>query len=222
MEVAMANRKNQPAHWESVFAAIPHSGPAIKCRRTCDIFLQGQPADSLFYLRRGTVKLTAISKHGKEAIVSVLGAGEFFGEGCLAGQQSRTATAAAITDCTLNKIEKSRMACMLHERHDLSELFVRHLLSRSIRYEADLVDHIFNSSENRLAQALLLLSHYGEGSRAKPVLPRVSQDSLAQMIGTTRSRIGGFLRKFRKLGFIDYNRSGLTVHSGLLSVVLQE
>jgi CRP-like cAMP-binding protein len=222
MEVAMTNRKNQPVHREDLWEAIPHRGTVIKYGKACNIFRQGQPADSLFYLRRGAVKLTAISKHGKEAIVSVLGAGEFFGEGCLAGQQSRMATAAAVTDCTLNKIEKSVMACMLHERHDVSELFVRLLLSRNMRYETDLVDHFFNSSENRLAQVLLLLAHYGKGGRAEPVLPRVSQDSLAQMVGTTRSRISGFMRKFRKLGFINYDRRGLMVRSGLLSVVLQK
>jgi CRP/FNR family cyclic AMP-dependent transcriptional regulator len=222
MEVVMANRKNQPVHWEVLFASILPKGTVIKFRKASNIFRQGQPADSLFYLRRGTVNLTAVSKQGKEAIVSVLGAGELFGEGCLAGQQSRTATASAMTDCTLNKIEKSLMACMLHEQHDVSELFVRHLLSRNIRYETDLVDHIFNSSENRLAQVLLLLAHYGKANRAELVFPRVSQNSLAQMVGTTRSRISGFMQKFRKLGFIDYNGRGLTVHSGLLGVVLQK
>jgi CRP/FNR family transcriptional regulator, cyclic AMP receptor protein len=222
MEVAVTIRKNQPVHWEVLFAAIPHSGAIIRCGRSRNIFRQGQPADSLFYLRRGTVKLTAISKQGKEAIVSVLGAGEFFGEGCLGGQQSRASTAAAVTDCTLNRIKKSLMASLLHERHDVSELFARHLLSRNSRYEADIVDQIFDSSENRLVQTLLLLAHYDKASRAEPVLPRVSQDSLAQMVGTTRSRIRGFMQKFRKLGFIDYDRRELTVHSRLLSVVLHE
>jgi CRP/FNR family transcriptional regulator, cyclic AMP receptor protein len=222
MEVAVGNGKNQPVHWEVLFAAILHSGTVIKCGKSCTLFRQGQPADSLFYLRRGAVKLTAISKQGKEAIVSVLGPGQFFGEGCLAGQQLHTTTAAAVTDCTLNKIEKSLMASMLHERHDVSEMFVGHLLSCSIRYEADLVDHIFNSSESRLAQALLLLAHYGEGSKSEPVRPRVSQESLAQMVGTTRSRIRGYMQKFRKLGFINYDCRRLTVHSGLLSVLLQK
>jgi CRP-like cAMP-binding protein len=222
MEVAMANRKSRSVYWETLFAAIPHRDTAIKYGKACNIFRQGQPADSLFYLRRGTVKLTATSKQGKEAVVSVRSAGEFFGEGCLAGQQSRTATAAAMTDCTLNKIEKLLMLRMIHEQQDVSELFARYLLSRNMRYEADLVDHFFNSSENRLAQALLLLAHFGKESRAEPVLPGVSQDSLAKMVGTTRSRISGFMQKFRKLGFIDYDRRGLTVHSRLLSVVLQK
>jgi CRP/FNR family transcriptional regulator, cyclic AMP receptor protein len=218
----MANRKNQPVHWKALFASILPRRTLIKFRKSSSIFRQGQPADSLFYLRRGKVNLTAVSKQGKEAIVSVLGAGEFFGEGCLAGQQSRSATAAAMTDCTLNKIEKSLMACVLHERHDVSELFIRHLLSRNIRYETDLVNHIFSSSENRLAQVLLLLANYGKKSRAALVFPRVSQNRLAQMVGTTRSRIGGFMQKFRKLGFIDYDRRRLTVHRGLLNVVLQK
>ena len=188
-----------------------------------NIFRQGEPADSLFYLRQGKVKLSVISQQGKEAIVAILSAGEFFGEGCLAGQPLRMATATAMTDCTLVRIEKSLMARMLHEQHDISELFVTHLLSRNIRYEADLVDQLFNSSEKRLARILLLLAHFGKESRAEPVFPRVSQDNLAQMVGTTRSRVSHFMNKFRKLGFIDYgDNDGLTVHSGLLSVVLHD
>jgi len=187
-----------------------------------DIFRQGQPADSLFYVRRGKVKLTVVSQQGKEAIVALLGVGEFFGEGCIAGQQSRMATAVAMTDCTLDRIEKSLMTRLLHERHDVSELFVTHLLSRNIRYEADLVDQLFNSSEKRLARILLLLAHFGKESRAEPVLPRISQDDLAQMVGTTRSRVSHFMNKFRGLGFIDYDDEGLTVHSGLISVVLHD
>ena len=187
-----------------------------------NIFRQGQPADSLFYLRRGKVKLSVISQQGKEAIVAILSAGEFFGEGCLAGQPVRMATAVAMTDCTLDKIDKSLMARMLHEQHDISELFVKHLLSRNIRYEADLVDQLFNSSEKRLARILLLLSHFGKESRAETVIPRVNQDTLAQMVGTTRSRVSHFMNRFREHGFIDYDDGGLTVHSGLLSVVLHD
>ena len=176
----------------------------------------------MFYLRKGKVKLTVTSQQGKEAIVAVLDEGEFFGEGCLAGQPSRMATAVAMTDCTLDKIEKSLMASMLHERHDVSQLFVRHLLSRNIRYEADLVDQLFNSSEKRLARILLMLAHFGKESRSELVLPRVSQDELAQMVGTTRSRISHFMNKFRNLGFIDYNEEELEVNSGLLSIILHE
>jgi CRP-like cAMP-binding protein len=163
-----------------------------------------------------------MSQQGKEGIVAILGTGDFFGEGCLAGQPSRMATAVAMTDCTLDKIEKSLMARLLRDQHDVSELFVKHLLARNIRYEADLVDQLFNSSEKRLARILLLLAQFGKESRAELVVPRVNQDTLAQLVGTTRSRVSHFMNKFRKLGFIDYDDSGLTVHSGLLSIVLHE
>jgi len=186
------------------------------------IFRQGEPANSVFYLRQGKVKLAVTSKQGKEAIVAILDAGEFFGEGCLAGQQLRVSTATAMADCTLARIEKPLMARMLHEQHDVSELFVTHLLSRNIRYEEDLVDQLFNSSEKRLARILLLLAHFGKEARAETVLPRINQENLAQMVGTTRSRVSHFMNKFRKLGFVDYNGSGLTVHSGLLTVVLHD
>ena len=218
----MANSKGQIVDWEAVLTDIFRGRTVVEYGANHDIFQQGQPADSLFYVRRGKVKLTVVSQQGKEAIVAVLSAGEFFGEGCIAGQQFRMATAVAMTDCTLDKIEKSLMTRLLHERHDVSELFVTHLLSRNIRYEADLVDQLFNSSEKRLARILLLLAHFGKESRAEPVLPRISQDDLAQMVGTTRSRVSHFMNKFRGLGFIDYDDNGLTVHSGLLSVVLHD
>jgi CRP-like cAMP-binding protein len=219
-EVVMSDKKSQPVDWEVVFTGVFRGKTVIEYGTNRKIFRQGQPADSLFYLRRGKVKLTVVSQQGKEAIVAILDAGEFFGEGCLAGQPSRMATAVAMTDCTLDKIEKSLMAHLLHEQHDVSELFVQHLLSRNIRYEADLVDQLFNSSEKRLARILLLLAHFGKESRAEAVIPRVNQDTLAQMVGTTRSRVSHFMNKFRKLGFIDYDDDGLTVHSGLLSIVL--
>jgi len=218
----VANSKNQIVDWEAVLNGIFRGKTVMECGTNRTIFQQGQPADSLFYIRRGKVKLTVISQQGKEAIVAVLNAGEFFGEGCIAGQQLRMAAAVAMTDCTLDRIEKSLMTRLLHERHDISELFVTHLLSRNIRYEADLVDQLFNSSEKRLARILLLLAHFGKESRAEPVLPRINQDDLAQMVGTTRSRVSHFMNKFRGLGFIDYDDSGLTVHSGLLSVVLHD
>ena len=222
-KVGRVQEKIGPVDWESLLNGIFRGKTVIECGMGRNVFLQGQPADSLFYIRRGKVKLTVISQQGKEAIVAILDAGEFFGEGCLAGQPLRMATAVAMTDCTLDKIEKSLMVRMLHEQHDISELFVKHLLSRNIRYEADLVDQLFNSSEKRLARILLLLAHFGKESRAEPVLPGVSQDSLAQMVGTTRSRVSHFMNKFRKLGFIDYSdNDGLTVHSGLLSVVLHD
>ena len=184
------------------------------------IFMQGQPADSVYFLLRGKVKLAVASHEGKEAIVATLGAGEFFGEGCLAGQPLRMATAISVGDCTLTRVEKPTMARMLHEEQGLAEMFVTHLLSRIIRYEADLVDQIFNSSEKRLARILLLLSHFGKDSKTETVVAGINQEHLAQMVGTTRSRINHFMNKFRKLGFIDYNsEDGLTVHRGLLSVV---
>jgi len=218
----MPDNKSKPINWESIFTGIFQGKTLIEYGRNRKIFRQGQPADSLFYLRKGKVKLTVTSKQGKEAIIAVLGDNEFFGEGCLAGQPLRMATAVAMTDCTLDKIEKSLMIRMLEEKHQISELFVTHLLSRNIRYEADLVDQIFNSSEKRLARILLLLAHFGKESRSELVLPRVSQDELAQMVGTTRSRISHFMNKFRNLGFIDYGEDELKVHSGLLSIVLHE
>ena len=219
----MADQKGQPVDWESFLAGIARGKAVIEYGANRNIFRQGQSADSLFFLRRGKVKLAVTSKDGKEAIVALLDTGEFFGEGCLAGQQLRMATATAVTDCTLLRIERQLITRLLHEQHQISELFVAHLLSRNIRYEADLVDQLFNSSEKRLARILLLLAHFGKESRAEPVLPRVSQDDLAQMVGTTRSRVSHFMNKFRKLGFIDYgDNGGLTVHSGLLSVVLHD
>jgi CRP-like cAMP-binding protein len=163
------------------------------------------------------------SKQGREAVVAILGDGEFFGEGCLAGRRLRIATATAITDCTVARVEKPLMARMLHEEHDFSELFVTHLLSRNIRYEADLVDQLFNSSEKRLARMLLLLAHFGKESRTETVIPRVSQKNLAQMLGITQLQVSHFMNKFRKLRFIDYSGNGrLTVQGGLLSVVLHD
>jgi len=219
----MVNKKNQPIDWEPFLAGISHGKTVIEYGANRTIFWQGDPADSVFYLRQGKVKLSVASQEGKEAIVAILGDGEFFGEGCLTGQPLRIATATAIADCTLVRIEKALMARMLHEQHDLSEMFVTHLLSRSIRYEADLVDQYFDSSEKRLARILLLLAHFGKESRAETVVPRVNQKNLAQMLGITRSQVSHFMNKFRKLGFIDYSgNGGLTVQSGLLSVVLND
>jgi len=214
--------KKRPVDWESLLNGIFRGKTVIECGIERNIYLQGQPADALFYIRRGKVKLSVTSQQGKEAIVAILNAGEFFGEGCLVRQTVRMATATAMTDCTFDKIEKSLMERMLHEHHEISELFVKHLLLRNIRYEADLVDQLFNSSEKRLARILLLLSHFGKESKAEVIIPRLNQDTLAQMVGTTRSRISHFMNSFRKHGFIDYDDRGLTVHSGLLSVVLHD
>jgi CRP/FNR family transcriptional regulator, cyclic AMP receptor protein len=219
----MSKVKSATVDWEALLAGLSRGKTVAEYSAERRIFDQGQPADCIFYLRKGKVKLSVISQHGKEAIVATLSAGDFLGEGCLAGQPLRMSTATTVTDCSLFRIEKLLMLRMLHERHEISELFAAHLLSRNIRYEADLVDQLFNSSEKRLARILLLLAHFGKESRAELVLPEVSQDNLAQMIGITRSRVSHFMNKFRKLGFIGYSdNDGLTVHSGLLSVVLHD
>jgi CRP/FNR family transcriptional regulator, cyclic AMP receptor protein len=217
-------RKCQSVDWEALLARVPDGKTVIGFTANRIIYRQGEPADSIFYLRRGKVKVTVTSHQGKEAIVAILGASEFFGEGCLAGQPLRVSTVVAMTDSTFVRIEKPRMVRMLHERHDISELFVTHLLSRNIRYEEDLVDQPFNSSEKRLARILLLLAHFGKEGRSEAVVPRINQENLAQMVGTTRSRVSHFMNNFRKLGFVEYGgpKGGLTVHSGLLSVVLHD
>ena len=217
----MARQKNQVSDWGRLLTQLPQGKSVTKIEKRRHVFRQGDPADAVFYLQRGKVKVAVTSQQGKEAIVAVLDAGDFFGEGCLAGQPLRMATATAMTDCMLVRIEKLAMSRMLHEQHDVSELFVTHLLSRNIRYEEDLVDQLFNSSEKRLARILLLLSHFGKEGRSEPVLPRISQESLAQMVGTTRSRVSHFMNKFKRLGFIHYN-GGLNVNSGLLSIVLHD
>ncbi len=216
----MANNKSRSIDWEAFLAGIAGGKTDLEYRTNRNIFCQGQPADSVFYLRRGKVKLSVISDQGREAIVAILGAGEFFGEGCLAGQPLRIATATTMTDCHLARIAKPLMVRMLHEKHDISELFVTHLLSRNIRFEGDLVGQLFNSSEKRLARILLLLAHFGKDGRAETVHPKINRENLAQMVGTSRSRISHFMNKFKKLGFIDHNGGLTTVHSGLLTVVL--
>ena len=214
--------KVKPVDWEALLNGIFRGMTVIEFAKDRNVFLQGNPADSVFYIRRGKVKLTVISPEGKEAIIALLGQGEFFGECCLTGQPLRMATAVSMTDCTLDKIDKPLMVRMLHEHHDISELFIQHLLTRNIRYEEDLVDQLFNNSEKRLARILLLLSHFGRESKVETVIPLVNQDTLAQMIGTTRSRVSHFMNRFRDNGFIDYNEDELTVYSALLSVVLHD
>ena len=223
IEQAKKPTKQQTIDWEPLLAGVSDGRSRIEYGANRNIFSQGESADSLFYVRKGKVKVAVTSRQGKEAIVAVLGEGDFFGEGSLAGQKVRISTATAMTDCSLTRIEKQLMARMLHEEHETSELFVTHLLSRNIRFEGDLVDQLFNSSEKRLARILLLLSHFGKESRTETIVPRISQDNLAQMVGTTRSRVSHFMNKFRDLGFIDYSdNGGLTVQSGLLSVVLYD
>ncbi len=223
-QAARAAPQRQPFDWEMLLSGISVGKTVLEYSGDRNVYQQGDAADSVFYLKRGKVKLTVTSADGKEAIVAVLDAGEFFGEGCLAGQLLRVSTAVTMSDCNLTRIEKQLMVRMLHEQHPMSERFVTHLLSRNIRYEEDLVDHLFNSSEKRLARILLLLSHFGKDGKSEYVLPNVSQENLAEMVGTTRSRVSHFMNKFRKLGFVDYDSpsSGLKVHSGLLTVLLHD
>ncbi len=185
------------------------------------VFTQGDAADSVFYIQKGKVKIFVISQRGKEAVVAILGPGDFCGEGCLAGQKRRVATAVAMTDCDVMQIEKAVMLRVLHQEQAFSELFLAHLLVRTIRVEEDLVDQLFNSSEKRLARALLLLANYGKEGKPETIIAKVSQETLAEMIGTTRSRVSFFMNKFRKLGFISYDGK-LEIHSSLLSVVLHD
>jgi CRP-like cAMP-binding protein len=184
------------------------------------IFLQGDAADSVFYIHKGKVQLTVTSKTGKEAVIGLLKEGAFLGENCLTGEPLRLCSASALTDCSLMRIEKNVMIKTLHEEPALSEIFVAYLLARNIQYQTDLVDQLFNSSEKRLARILLMLSHFGKEGAPETVVPKISQETLAEMVGTTRSRVNFFMNKFRKMGFIDYDRGGkMQVHSSLLNVV---
>ncbi len=187
------------------------------------IYAQGAACDAVFYIQTGKVRLTVVSKMGKEATLGILSEGEFFGEGGLAGQRLRMGSATAMTDCELMRIDKKAMMLALHQEHTLSDMFTAYLLGRNVRFEEDLVDQLFNSSEKRLARILLLLAHFGKEGVPETVVPKMSQETLAEMIGTTRSRVSFFMNRFRKLGFVDYNGgSGLQVHSSLLNVVLHD
>jgi CRP/FNR family transcriptional regulator, cyclic AMP receptor protein len=206
----------------AVFLATVDSGRTLSdYHRNEVIFTQGDPAEAVFYIKTGKVKITVISEQGKEAVVAVLGSDEFCGEGCLAGQTRRMATATTMSECEIMRLEKAAIIRVLHDEPGFSEMFVSHLLARTIRVEEDLVDQLFNSSEKRLARALLLLANFGKDVRPEPIIAKVSQETLAEMIGTTRSRVSFFMNKFRKLGLIDYN-GHLEVHSSLLNVVLHE
>jgi CRP/FNR family cyclic AMP-dependent transcriptional regulator len=205
-----------------VFLATVNGGRTIASYRKGEvIFLQGSPADAVFYIQKGKVKITVVSEQGKEAIVAIMGPDEFCGEGCLTGRPLRLATAAAITECEIMRLDKETMIRVLHEEAAFSEFFVSHLLTRTIRVEADLVDQLFNSSEKRLARALLLLANFGKEGPSELTISKVSQETLAEMIGTTRSRVSFFMNKFRKLGLINYN-GHLEIHRSLLNVVLHE
>jgi len=187
------------------------------------IFVQGDPSDAVFHIQKGKVKLTVVSQRGKEATIAILGEGEFFGEGCLTGQPLRLSSATAMTDCSVMRIDKQAMMEVLHREHAFSDMFVAYLLTRNIRYEEDLVDQLFNSSEKRLARVLLLLAHFGKEGTPEVAIPKISQETLAEMVGTTRSRVSFFMNRFRKLGFIDYQTGdALQVHSSLLNIVLHD
>ena len=202
-------------------ATIGEGRKVLAVPKRQSIFTQGDGADAVFYIRAGKVKLTVVSKIGKEATIGILTERDFFGEGALAGQIVRMGSAAAMTDCELLRVNKKAMMEALHREHAFSDMFVAYLLARNIRYEQDLVDQLFNSSEKRLARVLLLLAHFGKEGIPETVIPKISQETLAEMIGTTRSRVSFFMNRFRKLGFIHYN-GGLQVHSSLLSVVLHD
>ena len=192
-----------------------------KYRKNQKIFFQGDVADSVFYIQKGKVKITVVSEHGKEAVIAILEKDAFTGEGCLTGSPIRVATASAVTECEIMRIERDAIISVLHEEPAFSEMFVAHLLVRTVRVEADLVDQLFNSSEKRLARALLLLANFGKEGKPEPIIAKISQETLAEMIGTTRSRVSFFMNKFRKLGFISYNGK-IEVHSSLLNLVLHD
>jgi CRP-like cAMP-binding protein len=206
----------------SVFLTTAGPGKSSREYRNREkVFSQADAATSVFYIRKGKIKLSVISQQGKEAVIAVLGAGDFFGEGCLAGQPLRMASATAMAESSILRIEKQQMVRMLHDEPAFSQMFVSYLLTRTIRVEEDLIDHLFNSSEKRLARILLLLANFGKEGKPEPVIAKISQETLAEMVGTTRSRVSYFMNKFRKLGFIQYN-GRLEVHSSLLSVVLHD
>ena len=206
------------------FLASVGEGPSssvLKFSKNQTVFAQGDRADAVFYIRQGKVKFSVVSEQGKEAVVAILDAGDFFGEGCLAGQTRRIATATTMTDAAVVRLEKAAVVRVIQDEPEFSEVFIAHLLGRNIRVEADLVDQLFNSSEKRLARLLLLLANFGQEEEPEPMIAKISQETLAEMIGTTRSRVSHFMNKFRKLGFISYN-GGIEVHRSLLNVVLHE
>jgi CRP/FNR family transcriptional regulator, cyclic AMP receptor protein len=223
---AASSRKGKASFDPKTFLARVGDGRSLaKYRKGQVVFSQGEIGDAVFYIQKGKVKVTVVSEQGKEAVVAILGADEFFGEGCLAGQVQRMSTVTAMTDASIVRLEKPAIVRVIHQEPAFSELFIAHLLGRAIRVEADLVDQLFNSSEKRLARMLLLLANFGKQTRPEPIIAKISQETLAEMIGTTRSRVSFFMNKFRKLGFIEYNGSienGIEVHSSLLNVVLHE
>ena len=222
MTPAVTARKVDDFDPKKFLATIGEGRTEVAFLRKETIFKQGDDADAVFYVQEGKVSLTVVSKNGKEATLGILSPGEFFGEGSLAGQRLRMGSASAMTDCEILRIDKKAMMLALHREHTFSDLFVAYLLARNIRYEEDLVDQLFNSSEKRLARLLLLLAQFGKEGAPASAIPKMSQETLAEMIGTTRSRVSFFMNRFRKLGFIDYGTDGMQVHSSLLNVVLHD
>ena len=225
MGLVSATNKTRGFNPANFLATIGDGRKALAVSKKRVIFSQGDRADAVFYIQKGKVRLSVVSKIGKEATIGILGEKSFFGEGSLAGQSCRMGSAVALTDCQLLRIEKAAMMDALHREHAFSDLFVAYLLARNIRYEEDLVDQLFNSSEKRLARVLLMLAHFGKEGVPEAVVPKISQETLAEMVGTTRSRVSFFMNRFRKLGFIKYpggDDGGLQVHSSLLNVVLHD
>jgi CRP/FNR family transcriptional regulator, cyclic AMP receptor protein len=217
----MANRNKASFDPKQFLAKIGEGKTVSKYRKNQIIFSQGETAKAIFYIQEGNVKLTVVSEQGKEAVVAILGAGHFFGEGCLNGHPLHVATTTAIDDCVITRIAKATMIATIHDEPSFSELFMSYILARNSRIEEDLIDQLFNSSEKRLARLLLLLANFGKEGKPEPIVGKISQETLAEMIGTTRARVSFFMNKFRKLGFIDYN-GHLEVHSSLLNMVLHE
>jgi CRP/FNR family cyclic AMP-dependent transcriptional regulator len=217
----MASKKVQHFDPQSFLALVGAGRSVVKYQRRQPIFQQGDAADAVFYIQKGKVQITVVSEQGKEGVIAILEPGEFFGEGCLAGQPLHMATAGAMAECAIVRIEKDTMIRELRDEPTFSQLFMAFLLSRNVQIEADLVDQLFNSSEKRLARVLLLLAHFGKDGKMEPVIPQINQEILAARVGTTRSRINFFMNKFRKLGFIEYNGT-LKVHSSLLNVIVHD
>jgi CRP/FNR family cyclic AMP-dependent transcriptional regulator len=217
----MATKRRRLFDTKSFLAHVGDGRSIGKYRKGQIVFSQGDPGDAVFYIQKGKAKLTVVSEQGKEAVIAILGMDDFFGEGCLAGQALRIATVTTMTDSVIARLEKAAIVQVIHQQPAFAELFIAHLLGRSIRVEADLVDQLFNSSEKRLARLLLLLANFGKEGSPEPVIAKISQETLAEMIGTTRSRVSFFMNRFRELGFIKYN-GGIEVHSSLLNVVLHD
>jgi CRP/FNR family transcriptional regulator, cyclic AMP receptor protein len=217
----MKPKRTAPFNAQAFLESSGIARKVMKYRRGEVIFTQGNPCEHVLYIQKGSVKLSVLSKRGREAVVAMLGVGEFFGEGCLAGQPVRMGSATATMDSSVLLVDKDQMVRLLHEEHALSDRFIAHMLARNIRIEEDLVDQLFNSSEKRLARTLLLLARYGKHDNPVRPLPPITQETLAEMIGTTRSRVNFFMKKFQRLGFIDY-KDGLKVNASLLTVVLYD